>query len=108
MDLATRQALLAGTRDVAVQRLRDMTLAIGVGAAGAVGLAAYIAAATIPGVSDASASEQASAQAGTADIPSQVTAPSGTSTDPSTTQPAPVVSPAPRHHKSVAVSGGSR
>jgi len=103
MDIAQRQAHLAGTRDVAVQRLRDLTLAIGVAAAGAVGLVAYVAAATIPGMSDASAPGQTSS----ADIPSHVGAASNSSTDPSTTQPAPVTA-APRHHRSVAVSGGSR
>ena len=103
MDIAQRQAHLAGTRDVAVQRLRDLTLAIGVAAAGAVGLVAYVAAATIPGMSDASASGQASV----ADNPSQVGAASNSGIEPSATQPAPVAA-APKHHRSVAVSGGSR
>ena len=107
MDVAQRQAHLAGTRDVAVQKLRDLTLAIGIGAAGAVGLVAYIAAATIPGISDVSATGSASAQ--TADVPSEVSASSGSTTVPSTTQPGPAVAPAPRHrYPPVAVSGGSR
>jgi hypothetical protein len=50
VDVATQQAARAGERDDAMQRLRDLTLAIGIGAFGALGLFAWISAATIPGV----------------------------------------------------------
>ncbi|MEO8745972.1 MAG: hypothetical protein ABI334_06010 [Candidatus Dormiibacterota bacterium] len=50
MDLATRQAAKAATRDDAMQRLRDLTIAVAIAACGAVGLLAWISAATIPGI----------------------------------------------------------
>lgn len=44
-----RQSHVAGARDVAVQKLRDMTIAVAVVAAAGVGVIAWISAATIPG-----------------------------------------------------------
>jgi hypothetical protein len=49
VDLATRQVEKAMQRDDAVQRLRDLTIAVAVAALGAVGLLAWISAATFPG-----------------------------------------------------------
>jgi hypothetical protein len=49
VDLATRQVVKAMRRDDAVQRLRDLTIAVAVAALGAVGLLAWISAATFPG-----------------------------------------------------------
>lgn len=44
-----RQANMAGVRDVAVQKLRDLTLAVAIAAAAGVGVIAWVSAATIPG-----------------------------------------------------------
>jgi hypothetical protein len=49
VDIAKRQRHLAGARDSAVQRLRDLTIAIAIAAAAGVGLVAWVSAATIPG-----------------------------------------------------------
>jgi hypothetical protein len=49
VDLATRQAVKAIERDGAVQRLRNITIALAVAALGAVGLLAWISATTTPG-----------------------------------------------------------
>ena len=49
MDLANQQAAKAVTRDDAMQRLRDLTLAVAIAALGALGVFAWLSAATIPG-----------------------------------------------------------
>ena len=49
MDLATLQSAKAADRDDAMQRLRDLTIAVSIAALGAAGLFAWISAATIPG-----------------------------------------------------------
>jgi hypothetical protein len=49
VDLATRQVEKAMQRDDAVQRLRDLTLTVAIAALGAVGLLAWMSAATFPG-----------------------------------------------------------
>jgi hypothetical protein len=97
VDLANRQAAKAATRDDAMQRLRDLTLAVAIAACGALGVFAWLSATTIPGSAStttqpsAGDSQFANAQAG----------------DDSTQQPA-VFAPAPSHSGSgFAVSGGS-
>jgi hypothetical protein len=49
VDLARRQAAKAATRDDAMQRLRDLTLAVAIAACGALGVFAWLSATTIPG-----------------------------------------------------------
>jgi hypothetical protein len=49
MDLANRQAAKAATRDDAMQRLRDLTVAVAIAACGALGVFAWLSANTIPG-----------------------------------------------------------
>lgn len=49
VDLANRQAAKAVTRDDAMQRLRDLTLAVTIAACGALGVFAWLSATTIPG-----------------------------------------------------------
>jgi hypothetical protein len=44
-----RQSNMAGARDIAVQKLRDVTTAIVIAAAAGVGVIAWVSAATIPG-----------------------------------------------------------
>ena len=48
----SRQSDMALVRDTAVQKLRDLTIAIALTAAAAVALIAWVSAATIPGASD--------------------------------------------------------
>jgi hypothetical protein len=50
-----RQSEVALVRDTAVQRLRDLTIAVALASAAAVALIAWVSAATIPGTADASA-----------------------------------------------------
>ena len=45
---------MALVRDTAVQRLRDLTIAVAIAAAAGVALIAWVSAATIPGTSDSS------------------------------------------------------
>jgi hypothetical protein len=45
---------MAAARDLAVQKLRDLTIAIVIAAAAGVGAIAWVSAATIPGTGDAS------------------------------------------------------
>jgi hypothetical protein len=59
VDLATRQVVKATQRDDAVQRLRDLTIAVAIAAVGAVGLLAWISAATVPGTGSSQPSGQA-------------------------------------------------
>ena len=97
MDLATRQAAKAIQRDDAVQRLRDLTIAVAIAALGAVGLLAWVSASTFPGT----ASSQPGGQA-----------PSTGSTNASNAsgddfQPASAVAPA-GSGSGLAVSGASR
>jgi hypothetical protein len=49
MDTPVRQDHMAGARDVALQKLHDVTIAIAIAATAAVGLTAWVSAATIPG-----------------------------------------------------------
>jgi hypothetical protein len=56
MDIAKRQTRLAGARDAAVRNLRDLTIAIAIIAAAGVGLAAWVSAATIPGITGSAGS----------------------------------------------------
>jgi hypothetical protein len=65
MDIAKRQTRLAGARDAAVRNLRDLTIAIAIIAAAGVGLAAWVSAATIPGITG-SAGSTGSATTGSA------------------------------------------
>lgn len=95
MDLAQRQARLAGERDTAVRTLRDLTIAIAIAAAAAVGLTAWVSAATIPGTTTSRVTGPAAA--GSNDQPVS-------SSDQSFGQ-APVSS---QFGSGVAVSGGSR
>jgi hypothetical protein len=87
---------LAGARDSAVQNLRDLTIAIAIAATAGVGLAAWVSAATIPGITRSSSSSGTAA--GTANQPTS-------SADQSFAQ-----APAAGAHfgDGVAVSGGSR
>lgn len=50
MPTVRRQAEIALVRDTAVQKLRDLTVAVAVAATAAVALIAWISAATIPGI----------------------------------------------------------
>ena len=50
----TPLAQMAAVRDLADQRLRDVTIAVAIAAAAGVGVIAWVSAATIPGWSDAS------------------------------------------------------
>ncbi len=97
MDLTNQQAAKAATRDDAMQRLRDLTLAVAIAACGALGVFAWLSATTIPGSASTTVqpfsddSEFASSQSG----------------DDSTQQPA-ALAPAPaRGGSGFAVSGGS-
>jgi hypothetical protein len=54
MPTVRRQAEIALVRDTAVQKLRDLTIAVAVAAAAGVALIAWMSAATIPGTADAS------------------------------------------------------
>lgn len=93
MDLANRQAAKAATRDDAMQRLRDLTLAVAIAACGALGVFAWLSATTIPG----SASTTAQPAAGDAQFAG----------DDSSQLPA-AIAPAPAGGGSgFAVSGGS-
>jgi uncharacterized protein (DUF2147 family) len=49
-----RPSEIARVRDTAVQTLRDVTIAVALAATAAVGLLAWVSAATIPGTTDAS------------------------------------------------------
>jgi hypothetical protein len=49
-----RQNEVALVRDTAVQKLRDLTIAVALASAAAVALIAWVSAATIPGTADAS------------------------------------------------------
>ncbi len=49
MDLANQQAAKAATRDDAMQRLRNLTMAVAIAACGALGVFAWLSATTIPG-----------------------------------------------------------
>jgi hypothetical protein len=64
-----RQSEIALVRDTAVQKLRDLTIAVALAAAAAVGLIAWVSAATIPGSTAAAPSPTGS----TAGIGSTVT-----------------------------------
>jgi hypothetical protein len=50
----SRQSEMALVRDTAVQRLRDLTIAVTIAAAAGVALIAWVSAATIPGTNDTS------------------------------------------------------
>jgi hypothetical protein len=54
MDRVIQQTHTAGVRDVAVQKLRDVTIAVAIAAAAGVGAIAWVSAATIPGFSGSS------------------------------------------------------
>jgi len=60
-----RQMTMAGERDVAVQKLRDLTAAVAVAAAAGVGVIAWVSWATIPGSTGTSSSTGAPALADT-------------------------------------------
>jgi hypothetical protein len=94
MDVAKRQARLAGARDVAVRNLRDLTIAIAIIAAAGVGLAAWVSAATIPG--------------NTSPAPSSGNASAGTANDSYTVDPGNGQAFSSQPGSGVAVSGGSR
>lgn len=96
MDLATRQAVKAIERDGAVQRLRDLTIALAIAALGAVGLLAWVSAATIPG--------QAGSAQPTGGAPSTGTATTNSTGD--DLQQASAIAPA-GSGSGLAVSGGS-
>jgi hypothetical protein len=49
VDPASRQINMAGVRDAAVQKLRDVTIAVAIAAAAGVGVIGWVSAATIPG-----------------------------------------------------------
>ena len=63
-----RQTTMAGERDVAVQKLRDLTVAVGVVAAAGVGVIAWGSWATIPGSTGSPASTGTPASAGTSGV----------------------------------------
>jgi hypothetical protein len=65
VDLATRQVVKARQRDDAVQRLRDLTIAVAIAALGAVGVLAWISAATFPGQAALQPSGQATSTGST-------------------------------------------
>jgi len=67
VDLVTRQAVKAIERNGAVQRLRDLTIAVAIAALGAVGLLAWISAATLPGQSGSGQPAGQAPSTGTAD-----------------------------------------
>jgi hypothetical protein len=97
VTLANQQAAKAATRDDAMQRLRDLTLAVAIAACGALGVFAWLSATTVPGSASTTTqpftddSQFASSQSG----------------DDSSRQPA-AFAPAPAHSGSgFAVSGGS-
>jgi hypothetical protein len=97
VDTVIRDTQVAGVRDAAVQKLRDVTVAIAVAAAAGVAAIAWVSAATIPGSAGTSGlSGDAAAQ--TDDQP--ITAPGD---DFNQTTPAQT-----RFGPGVAVSGGSR
>ena len=54
VESVTPLAQMAAVRDLADQRLRDVTIAVAIAAAAGVGVIAWVSAATIPGWSDAS------------------------------------------------------
>ncbi|MEA2668399.1 MAG: hypothetical protein QOJ33_1333 [Chloroflexota bacterium] len=54
MPTVRRQNEMALVRDTAVQKLRDLTIAVALASAAAVALIAWVSAATIPGTADAS------------------------------------------------------
>lgn len=97
MDLANRQAAKAATRDDAMQRLRDLTLAVAIAACGALGVFAWLSANTIPG-SASTATQPSGDDSGFANVQGG---------DDSNRQPA-VFAPAPSQSGAgVVVSGGS-
>jgi hypothetical protein len=98
VDLANRQAAKAATRDDAMQRLRDLTLAVAIAACGALGVFAWLSATTIPG------SASTTLQPSTDDSQFANAQPGD---DGSSQQPA-AIAPAPAHSGSgFAVTGGS-
>jgi hypothetical protein len=98
VDLATRQAAKATVRDTSMQKLRDLTIVVGVAAMGAVAILAWISSVTIPGVAAAGQS---------AGDGSQLLAPSNQGgDDDGYNPPSTSVAPAPRGSGFV-VSGGS-
>jgi hypothetical protein len=88
---------MAGVRDIAVQKLRDVTIAVAIAATAGVGLIAWVSAATIPGSVGTSALTGNSATGGD-DQPITSTSDGFTQTPPRRTRSGP----------GIAVSGGSR
>jgi hypothetical protein len=101
MDIAKRQTRLAGARDAAVRNLRDLTIAIAIIAAAGVGLAAWVSAATIPGITGSAGSAGSTDSNGNA-----ITGAAGDAftADPGNGQAAVSTQPG----SGVVVSGGSR
>ena len=64
MPTVRRQTEMALVRDTAVQKLRDLTFAVALASAAAVALIAWVSAATIPGIADASSQTGNSASGG--------------------------------------------
>jgi cytoskeletal protein RodZ len=95
VDLATRQAAKAGERDGAMQRLRDLTLSVAIAALGAVGLLAWVSAATIPG------------QTGSSQQPASTGSSLASNATGDDVQPSSAVAPA-GSGSALAVSGASR
>jgi hypothetical protein len=56
VDAVIPQTQTAVARDLAVQKLRDLTIAVVIAAAAGVGVIAWLSAATIPGFTDSTAS----------------------------------------------------
>jgi hypothetical protein len=97
VDTVKRPANMGDVRDLAVQRLRDLTIAVAIAAAAGVGVIAWVSAATIPG------------SAGTA----SAAGPASTSVDdqPASTSAGGFAQAPPMNVQSgrpLAVSGGSR
>ncbi|HEY1162700.1 MAG TPA: hypothetical protein VGF78_06515 [Candidatus Dormibacteraeota bacterium] len=95
MATLRRQSEMALVRDTAVQKLRDLTIAVALAATAAVALIAWVSAATIPGTTDSSGLTGNAANAG----------------GPTTSQNDDGFSPAPQgatgYGPGIAVSGGS-
>jgi hypothetical protein len=92
----TPQDRNAGVRDLAIRKLRDVTVAVAIAGAAGVGAIAWVSAATIPGSSDASALP--------ANIPTSVDDQQPSSSGDGFTQGGPV---ARQGGPGIAVSGGS-